>query len=156
MFCTECGTKNEPDSKFCASCGTAITTTKISKPTLPGVSKKNILIIGVLAVVICAALFFWPSRSIVGTWELIGIEGVSGAEFQAQVNYRGALEMEIQRNGNIIWRQEGHTIESTSYRIQGQYLLVNDGWGGQSLHFRISGNRLYLGDESETMVFRRK
>lgn len=52
MFCSECGTKNKKDSKFCENCGAKLIEEKVDKKDSIKASNKKLIIIGVVIVVI--------------------------------------------------------------------------------------------------------
>lgn len=176
-FCTNCGSKVEASVKFCVGCGKPLDSEpkqesleaelELREATpAAGDKKKNLVLIIVAAVVLMAAayvMFFdGIGRGIVGTWELIGIEGLTQEEFEEEMQWMGGLRIEFTRDNRGAWHESVGTMFEEkhvfTWEIIGNMLTVTeDGWPSpQQLEFSVSRNRLTLGEYGEAYIFRRR
>ena len=156
MFCTNCGNKNDANEKFCSQCGAEMETTQnASRPQINMnlLTKRNIIIAGAIVAALILVVVISSRPSIVGNWEMVGIEGMTDDEFQSIAMWM-SIEMEFQRNNTLIVRAGRHTDYAT-WRTRGSNLINEIDGEEETSQFRLRRGRLYITEYDETIILGR-
>ena len=177
LKCKNCGKKVDKASKLCPGCGkspgNAARNGKSKKHMKKGQAtsadgqRKKIVLFAIAAVVVLAVgvyfLFFGANdRAIVGSWELVGIEGMAAEEFEELVNWIGTIQVQFNRNSTGFWLYSVGTLYEErvdfAWETTGNTVVITEDGPRAPLEllFTVTDSQLVLTENGDVSIFSRR